>query len=290
MYSEVCVRVCLLKGDLFLIFSVLYLDLLHLPPLRFHCVGGCWDRNHDSCDFVCVCCNLQGTQSRQFQCTNHQQLLKEPGTLSTCHIAMGYDIEWRDETSPYVPSRNVFTGFLRFIVPETNVSWKVKRGDRSPLSQYLSVIDEHTAPKIRFIYSHKWSCTASFPIPTFMYIWAIYIFPGSVCIFGCSKIGKPILGIYTVNRSHIHEWGNYNYNYNYNSVLKITRPRSFNFWEYINRNQTFILDSHWPFIWNAEQEVDRNCPNLSRRVSSCLASSQVPMFPWKSSLTMGTIL
>jgi hypothetical protein len=24
--------------------SVLYSTLLHLPPLRFHCAGGCWDR------------------------------------------------------------------------------------------------------------------------------------------------------------------------------------------------------------------------------------------------------
>ncbi len=23
----------------------------HLPPLRFHCVGGCWDRTQDCCDF-----------------------------------------------------------------------------------------------------------------------------------------------------------------------------------------------------------------------------------------------
>jgi hypothetical protein len=25
--------------------------LLHLPPLRIYCVGGCWDRTKDSCDF-----------------------------------------------------------------------------------------------------------------------------------------------------------------------------------------------------------------------------------------------
>jgi hypothetical protein len=28
-----------------LIFYVFYSTLLHLPPLRFHCVEGCWDRN-----------------------------------------------------------------------------------------------------------------------------------------------------------------------------------------------------------------------------------------------------
>jgi hypothetical protein len=30
---------------------VLYSTLLHLPPLRFRCVGGCWDRTQDCCDF-----------------------------------------------------------------------------------------------------------------------------------------------------------------------------------------------------------------------------------------------
>jgi hypothetical protein len=32
-------------------FSILYSTLLHLPPLRFHCIGGCWVRIKDCCDF-----------------------------------------------------------------------------------------------------------------------------------------------------------------------------------------------------------------------------------------------
>jgi hypothetical protein len=32
--------------------------LLHLPPLRFHCVGGCWDRTQDSCDYGIGCQTL----------------------------------------------------------------------------------------------------------------------------------------------------------------------------------------------------------------------------------------
>jgi hypothetical protein len=35
-------------GDFF-IFFVLYSTLLHLPPLRFHCADGCWDRTQDCC-------------------------------------------------------------------------------------------------------------------------------------------------------------------------------------------------------------------------------------------------
>ncbi len=36
---------------IFILLYVLYSTLLHLPPLRFHCVGGCWDRTLDCCDF-----------------------------------------------------------------------------------------------------------------------------------------------------------------------------------------------------------------------------------------------
>jgi hypothetical protein len=45
---------------IFLIFSmyVLHSTLLHLPPLRFHCVGGCWDRTQDSCDCGIGCQTL----------------------------------------------------------------------------------------------------------------------------------------------------------------------------------------------------------------------------------------
>ncbi len=36
-----------------------YPTLLHLPPLRFHHVGGCWDRTQDSCDYGIGCQTLQ---------------------------------------------------------------------------------------------------------------------------------------------------------------------------------------------------------------------------------------
>jgi hypothetical protein len=49
--------------------------------------------------------------------------------------------------------------------------------------------EPHTANKNWSMYSQKWNCAASFPVSTFMYLWAIYIFPRSVRLFCCNKIG-----------------------------------------------------------------------------------------------------
>jgi hypothetical protein len=48
------------KGRFFEFFSFLCTisTLLLLPPLRFHCVGGCWDRTQDSCDYGIGCQTL----------------------------------------------------------------------------------------------------------------------------------------------------------------------------------------------------------------------------------------
>jgi hypothetical protein len=35
-------------------FFVLYSALLHLPPLRFNCADGCWDRTYNCCNW-CIC-------------------------------------------------------------------------------------------------------------------------------------------------------------------------------------------------------------------------------------------
>ncbi len=61
------------------------------------------------------------------------------------------------------------------------------------------------------------NCVASFTISTFMYLWAICIFPRSV-------LGRPIVGIYKS-----HECGNWETEH-YNSVLEITRPHRFISW------------------------------------------------------------
>jgi hypothetical protein len=48
---------------------------------------------------------------------------------------------------------------------------------------------QDTIPKIQNKYSQKRNCAATVPIPTFMFLWVIYIFPRSVCLFCCRKTG-----------------------------------------------------------------------------------------------------
>ncbi len=72
-----------------------------------------------------------------------------------------------------------------------------------------------------FMYSQKWNCAASlFPKQNYnvlylsfhthiQYLCEIYTFPGSVCLFCCSQICGPILGILYINRLQAHECMNW---------------------------------------------------------------------------------
>ncbi len=67
------------------------------------------------------------------------------------------------------------------------------------------------------MYSQKWNCSASFSFPTFMYLWMIYIFPGSK---------YPERSWKNINRSQLHDYGNWETEH-YNSVFERTRLRCF---------------------------------------------------------------
>ncbi len=55
---EACGNIVFLKGDIFGFFYVQYSTLLHLPPLRLHCVGECLDPTQDSCNYGIGCQTL----------------------------------------------------------------------------------------------------------------------------------------------------------------------------------------------------------------------------------------
>jgi hypothetical protein len=46
------------------------------------------------------------------------------------------------------------------------------------------------------MYSQKRNCSASVPVSTWSCLWEIHIFPGLAHIFFCSRIGRPVIGIY----------------------------------------------------------------------------------------------
>ncbi len=60
----------------------------------------------------------------------------------------------------------------------------------------FSCTAKYTIPKIRNKYFQKRNCAATVPIATFMLLWATHIFPRSVCLFCCRKIGGPNMGTY----------------------------------------------------------------------------------------------
>ncbi len=78
-----------------------------------------------------------------------------------------------------------------------------------PQSLKFNMPLRHTATAIPFIYSFPGKSASSAPISTFMCMWAIYMFPGSVHIFPPAEKADPSWEY--IIRSQTHECGNWDW-------------------------------------------------------------------------------
>jgi hypothetical protein len=94
---------------------------------------------------------------------------------------------------PPGPSLQLYT---RYELQNKNMSLLTLQGDPARRS--------HTAKKFRVIYSQKTNCGASVPIATFMCGCERFIYShGLVCLFSCSRIGRPIRGNISIAHGNI---------------------------------------------------------------------------------------
>ncbi len=71
-----------------------------------------------------------------------------------------------------------------------NIVWKRIKNPQ----KYIEKKKRHSTENSKQTFPEK-KMLASVPISSLMCLWAIDIFPGSVCLFCCRKICEPILGI-----------------------------------------------------------------------------------------------
>ncbi len=92
------------------------------------------------------------------------------------------------------------------------------------------------------------------PVPILIYLWEIYILPGSVWIFCCRKICGTVVVIY-VKRSQTHEWRNFKWG----RAIPIN-----GIFIAVHRNcQSVILDFYQQAHWSQEFYSSNNVHYIS---------------------------
>ncbi len=113
----------------------------------------------------------------------------------------------------------------------------------------------YTATAIPFIYSFSGNSAASAPISTFMCLWAIYIFAGSVYIFPPAVQADPSWEY--IIHSQKHECGNWDWRPDIPVLgIFVSNFRHFVFavhWEQYGSLKWNLISQHWTNInWKSE--------------------------------------
>jgi hypothetical protein len=72
---------------------VILFNTVHLPPIRYHCVRGCWDRTQASCDYGLGCLS-DALAARlhliRYSATSHPHSATSHPHSTTSHPLLGY--------------------------------------------------------------------------------------------------------------------------------------------------------------------------------------------------------
>ncbi len=100
---------------------------------------------------------------------------------------------WRINLLFIISSDHTFRWFYSLLKPHPRCSYALQMKGRWESGSHLCIPRNET---VQPPYFQNRTITFCLPIPTLIYLWEIYIFPGSVCLFCCSQICEPIQGIY----------------------------------------------------------------------------------------------
>ncbi len=143
----------------------------------------------------CYCDTLMLTVTTCYL-QRHPAVDPEQPVLPACHPAVAV-LPAVHRVSP-LPRHNVLLHFLPHLWPgrSSGVISHVPMSKRRIWQAVFWVLFYTLQGKARLCIPFLGTARPSVPISTFMCLCAIYIFPGSIHIFPCRRIGRPILEIF----------------------------------------------------------------------------------------------
>ncbi len=131
-------------------------------------------------------------------------------TVAMMHEKYTPNITWPGLHWTFHPRARLFLWYLRLWKFKKNSSFYI--ANEGPVKiLYKCLVPIYVFLEMSLFFPKPNYNVLCLPFPTLINRWDIYIFPGSVCLFGCREICGPILGIYTVNSSQTHESGKWDW-------------------------------------------------------------------------------